>query len=120
MPNLSRLDADAVLLQLFGKELYIGLARDDPSDEEIDPGYRRKSIRLSAPQGDDVRFVTNTEPILFPEYRKDASKEVRFVFLADSMEGGIQRWSEELDKPQKLGAGSILFFATGKFKIGVQ
>lgn len=118
MAELSVAARDAVLRQLFGGALYIGLGRDSAADEETDGGYRRRPVTLSEPQGDDVRFVTNPEPVLFPEYQQDAGKPVRFVFLSATPDGPLI-WSDRLTEPQQLRAGGILFFAAGQFRIGV-
>lgn len=120
MAELSIADRDAALSLLFGGTLYIGLARDDVGDEESDAGYKRRPITLSAPQGENgVRFVTNVEPILFPEYKRDAGKPVKFAFLSADPAGGPVKWSDKLAQPQQLSAGGILFFAAGQFRIGI-
>lgn len=120
MAELSVADRDAALSLLFGGTLYMGLARDDAGDEEPDTGYKRRPVKLSEPQGEDgVRFVTNVEPILFPEYRRDATKPVKLAILCDLPQGGTVKWSDRLQQPQQLNAGGILFFAAGQFRIGI-
>lgn len=118
MAELAVADRDAVLRMLFSGTLYVGLARDTVDDEETDSGYKRRAVRLSEPQGDDVRYVTNDEPVLFPEYARDAEKPVRYAFLSDTADGAV-KWSDRLAEPEQLRAGGILFFPTGKFRIGV-
>lgn len=119
MAELSVQDRDAILRLLFGGTVYLGLSRDTPDDEELDPNYRRRAVTLSDPQGDDVRFVTNEQPILFPEYAQDASKPLRFAILSDAPSGGVIKWSDRLKEPEQMRAGGIVFFAAGRFKIGV-
>lgn len=118
MAELATAERDAILRQLFGGTLYMGLARSTPEDEETDAGYKRRPVTLSEPQGDDVRFVTNPEPVLFPEYQRDAERPVQFAFLSDTPEGPA-KWSDRLREPMTMRAGGIIFFGAGQFRIGV-
>ena len=117
MPEIAMQERDAILRMLFGGTKYLGLARSSPDDEETDSAYTRRAINLSEPQGDDLRFVTNEAPILFPEYRQDAARPVLYAFISDTPDGP-PKFSERLKAAKEPKAGEIIFFATGELRIG--
>jgi hypothetical protein len=117
MADISRAAADEILRTLFGGEMWIGLARSS-GDEEADPGYRRRRVQLTEPSGEDVRFVTNAEPVVFPPYQQDAEIEVRYAFLAQS-ESGEPVWTDVIDRPRLPKSGDMVIFPVGSFRIGV-
>jgi hypothetical protein len=129
MPELDVAAQDAALRMLFGGTLYVGVTRSKPvagdaaTDEEDDGGYQRRAITLSEPYTDEAsgrRYVTNPEPVLFPEYRRSAERPVTHAFLSESPTGGVVKWADELAEPEQLRAGGILFFAAGKFRVGIK